>query len=84
MTEAVPTFQPSIEAPTLDNCASEPIHIPGAVQPHGALLAFDFERRVTHYSANVHELLGFTPLLGMPLLAEHFADAPLSTAVANR
>ncbi|MGM0525510.1 MAG: diguanylate cyclase [Pseudomonadota bacterium] len=25
----------------MENCAKEPIHIPGAVQPHGALLAFD-------------------------------------------
>ena len=24
---------------TLDNCADEPIHIPGAIQPHGVLLA---------------------------------------------
>jgi len=25
----------------MENCAKEPIHIPGAVQPHGALLALD-------------------------------------------
>ena len=26
---------------SLDNCDREPIHIPGSIQPHGALLAFD-------------------------------------------
>ena len=26
---------------TLANCDSEPIHVPGAIQPLGALLAFD-------------------------------------------
>ncbi len=25
----------------LDNCAREPIHIPGSIQPHGVLLAAD-------------------------------------------
>lgn len=27
--------------PDLSHCASEPIHIPGAIQPHGCLIAFD-------------------------------------------
>ncbi len=43
----------------LDECAREPIHIPGAIQPHGALIALTvpgFE--VTHVSRNVDTLLG--------------------------
>lgn len=43
----------------LDNCAREPIHIPGSVQPRGVLAVvqeLDFE--VRQVSANVAELLG--------------------------
>ena len=29
---------------TLANCAAEPIHIPGSIQPHGALFAFSAQR----------------------------------------
>ena len=39
-----PTTVISLVAPydvTLDNCDREPIHIPGSIQPHGALAAFD-------------------------------------------
>ncbi|TWI66530.1 light-regulated signal transduction histidine kinase (bacteriophytochrome) [Pseudoduganella lurida] len=50
----------------LDNCADEPIHIPGLVQPHGALLAFAPDGLLRAWSANVPELLGFTPVLGTP------------------
>lgn len=41
----------------LDNCAVEPIHIPGAIQPHGALVAFDPQGRVAWFSANAPSLL---------------------------
>ena len=52
---------------TLDNCAREPIHIPGSIQPHGALIALDLQGRITHASANVAEMLGFTPVFGRAL-----------------
>ncbi|KMM47263.1 histidine kinase [Cellulomonas sp. A375-1] len=43
----------------LDNCAREPIHVPGSVQPHGVLLAVtEPELVVEHVSANVADLLG--------------------------
>jgi len=48
-------------SPALDlsGCASEPIHIPGAIQPHGALLAALAEGLlVTHASANLAAILG--------------------------
>ena len=45
--------------PDLSQCGSEPIHIPGAIQPHGALLAALAEGLlVTHASANLAAILG--------------------------
>ncbi|MEP9362932.1 SpoIIE family protein phosphatase [Nocardioides sp. CN2-186] len=44
----------------LTTCDREPIHIPGAIQPHGVLLALDDESRVVMVSANVDHLLGVT------------------------
>jgi light-regulated signal transduction histidine kinase (bacteriophytochrome) len=52
--------------PTLADCADEPIHIPGAVQPHGALLAFEGERLIA-WSATAPALLGVKPRLGAAL-----------------
>ena len=48
--------QPALD---LTNCDREPIHIPGAVQPHGVLLAVD-ERtgRIVQASENVGAVLG--------------------------
>jgi diguanylate cyclase (GGDEF)-like protein/PAS domain S-box-containing protein len=43
----------------LPGCASEPIHTPGAIQPHGAVLAALADRLlVTHASANLMAILG--------------------------
>lgn len=47
-----------IEA-ALAQCASEPVHIPGRIQPHGAIIAIDNETLViTHASANLEETIG--------------------------
>ncbi len=51
-------------------CEREPIHLPGAIQPHGALLAvLEGSRAITHASANLFEILGHhaIDLLGKPL-----------------
>ena len=57
----------------LDNCAREPIHIPGLIQSHGALLALSVDRRVVHASANLRALLGASaPALGDAFTAAHF------------
>ncbi|SFB28954.1 PAS domain S-box-containing protein/diguanylate cyclase (GGDEF) domain-containing protein [Cohnella sp. OV330] len=57
----------------LTNCEKEPIHIPGMIQPHGALLAAanDEARTVVQCSRNTDLLLGATAesLLGQPLSA---------------
>ncbi|MBX7446459.1 SpoIIE family protein phosphatase [Mycolicibacterium sp. 3033] len=42
----------------LDNCAREPIHIPGSIQPRGVLAVVDeHDFTVRHVSANVADLL---------------------------
>jgi len=65
---------------TLDNCADEPIHIPGSIQPHGALLAFDVDGILMGWSDNAAQLLGLkltlnTPLAALPLAEEVRAAA---------
>jgi chemotaxis family two-component system sensor kinase Cph1 len=54
---------------TLANCAAEPIHIPGSIQPNGALLAFSAERLLMAWSANCADLIGARPTLGAELAA---------------
>ncbi|MGE8673137.1 MAG: ATP-binding protein [Achromobacter kerstersii] len=49
---------------TLANCDSEPIHVPGAIQPLGALLAFDAEGMLQFASENAPDLLGAPLTLG--------------------
>jgi diguanylate cyclase (GGDEF)-like protein/PAS domain S-box-containing protein len=54
----------------LSHCSSEPIHIPGAIQPHGALLAALADGLlVSHASANLASILGrpFEAVLGRSL-----------------
>ena len=44
----------------LSVCDREPIHIPGAIQPHGALLAFDPDSlRVEQAAGDFAAVLGF-------------------------
>lgn len=73
------TFYKQWEGPVdLSNCAREPIHVPGAIQPHGILLAVGARGRVLHASANA-EQLGMTrkKLLTSATLGDLF-DAPSS------
>ena len=58
------------ETVNLTNCDREPIHIPGAIQPHGILLVVSrSEWKITQISDNTQEFLGIEPeqLLGQPL-----------------
>lgn len=70
---------------TLDNCAREPIHIPGQIQSHGAMLVFDLQGVATYVSANARALLGPTvPALGEMLAPHHFeGDATIHDTVAS-
>jgi PAS domain S-box-containing protein len=59
-----------VAAVDLSECAREPIHIPNAIQPHGALLVASLDgSRITHASANLHEFLEVraADVLGKPL-----------------
>ena len=56
--------------PDLANCAREPIHIPGAIQPHGCLLALHRQSlNVVQASANSESFIGVAPgsLIGRPV-----------------
>ena len=54
-------------APELTECDREPIHIPGAIQPHGLLLIADPETlRVLAGAGALEEVFG-TDWLGAPL-----------------
>ena len=48
----------SNESLALSNCDKEPVHIPGLIQPFGALLAFDLgSGKVLHHSSNLCTLI---------------------------
>jgi PAS domain S-box-containing protein len=74
----------------LSHCAQEPIHIPGAIQPHGAVIAAQADGLlVTHASANLLEILGkpAEDALGKPLanaIGDAACDALLSVARHDR
>ncbi len=61
----------TLETPALSlaNCADEPIHVPGTVQRHGAMLVFDALAVLEAWSANVPALLLLQVMRGMPLLS---------------
>ncbi len=68
MTESEPVFG----AADLTNCDREPIHIPGSIQPHGALIVLDpGNLKVIQVAGDTGRLLGLTPdeLLGHGLKA---------------
>ncbi len=80
---------PAYEPADLTTCDREPIHVPGAIQPHGVLLALaaDEDRspsRTMMVSTNVEELLG-VPLaeaVGAPLA--RFVGEPVAAVVEER
>jgi light-regulated signal transduction histidine kinase (bacteriophytochrome) len=50
----------------LHNCADEPIHIPGTIQPHGALVFLSSAGVVEGWSASIATVVGSEPALGQP------------------
>jgi light-regulated signal transduction histidine kinase (bacteriophytochrome) len=48
------------------NCADEPIHIPGSIQPHGALIFFTAAGQVEGWSQNAPAMLALSLELGSP------------------
>jgi len=57
----------------LSNCDREPIHIPGSIQPHGALLAFTPDGGLAVRSANAGAMLGELPAPGERLDERHLS-----------
>ncbi|MCF0073660.1 ATP-binding protein [Dyadobacter sp. CY261] len=56
----------------LTNCESEPIHIPGSIQPHGFLLGIKKgESRIEFCSANSADFIAITP---EQILGKHIRD----------
>lgn len=41
----------------LDNCAREPIHIPGSIQPHGVMIVTDRNYHIQYVSENIAEYI---------------------------
>ncbi|MHC5538320.1 GAF domain-containing protein, partial [Singulisphaera rosea] len=71
----------------LSNCENEPIRIPGAIQPHGALIAVGVaDMIVSHASENLDELFGIaaTDALGRHLtdLVDDVDYARVATGIA--
>ncbi len=62
-------MQNAIETVDLANCEREPIHILGAIQPMGFLLALTADWIVARASANIGAFIGLTPreIIGQPL-----------------
>ncbi|WP_448609381.1 SpoIIE family protein phosphatase [Geodermatophilus sp. URMC 60] len=57
-----PTDVSGVDEDALQRCADEPIAVPGAIQPHGALLAVtEPDLAVVVASANAADVLGATP-----------------------
>ena len=63
---------------SLANCEDEPIHRPGAIQPHGALIALDNEGRVLSRSANLVAIAGLDVLPGSRLDGEQLGGDVLN------
>lgn len=65
---SAPHAEPAEAQVTLANCADEAIHLPGQIQPHGALLVFDTGGLLTGWSANAAAMLHLAvPLsVGLP------------------
>ena len=68
--------------PTLESCADEPIRIPGAIQPHGFLLALDATgKRVAAASENAAQLLRIPLRLVLGSTVDTLFERELLTAI---
>lgn len=68
----------------LTNCDREPIHLLGAIQPVGFLIALSADWVIARVSANIEAFMGFAPerLIGAPLA--DFVDRKLLHHLRNR
>jgi light-regulated signal transduction histidine kinase (bacteriophytochrome) len=72
-----PDHAAGVTAEHLAQCAGETIHIPGSIQPHGAMLLADADGRVLAASRNCARILGVeaAATLGRPLAQVAPVDA---------
>jgi PAS domain S-box-containing protein len=77
-----PDNLPAFGTADLSNCEREQIHLPGSIQPHGALLVLEGEAlRVTHASTNLRHVTGIqSDPIGKPLVDY---DAQLAETIAS-
>lgn len=76
-----PAYRPS----DLTTCDREPIHVPGAIQPHGVLLALDPETMTAvMVSANTGEMLGIAPEDGLGRSLSAFVGSEAAVMITTR
>jgi len=68
----------------LTTCDREPIHVPGAIQPHGVLLALDDALRVVMVSANVGELLALSAEAAIGRSVDELVGTGLAAELVDR
>ena len=74
-----PNLETGLTAEQIASCDREPIHIPGAVQPHGVLLVLDRDTlEIRHAAGDVAGLLGVERWIGVA------AGAVLGDPIARR
>ncbi|WGS50952.1 GAF domain-containing protein [Paraburkholderia sp. D15] len=74
----------SVSSRLEDNCAREPIHIPGGIQPHGFLFSIDEDGNVLQVSANATALIADSGAPGVSGLApERLLGAPLADVLGG-
>jgi two-component system, chemotaxis family, sensor kinase Cph1 len=56
-----PNASSAPDASAFAECAREPIHIPGGIQPHGVLISVDGQAKVLQISGNIGEFMDRTP-----------------------
>ncbi|MBJ7472757.1 MAG: GAF domain-containing protein [Solirubrobacteraceae bacterium] len=84
MSAEPPSFLPPGTPVDLDNCAREPIHLPGGVQSHGAVLvARAADRVIVQTSANIADVLlePVDAVLGATL--DHFLGPDVAARLAG-
>lgn len=65
----------------LTACDREPIHIPGAIQPHGVLIALTEQLEVVTASANLAEFAGLSPAAAIARSVSDLLDADADSAL---
>ncbi|GAA4129570.1 hypothetical protein GCM10022215_42260 [Nocardioides fonticola] len=69
----------------LTSCEREPIHVPGAIQPHGVLLAIEEPSlHLVMASANIGELLGVPAEIALTLTLPDLLGASMATRVVDQ